>query len=925
MKTLNQNLLIIWKIYKIQEVLKLNKDSNKMVSTNKLAVIHVLAALIKNPLLFVDSKYDFSIDDFPEQFHRILFGAIEHLAKNGMETIGYIDIDQFLKQYTVQYQVFTANKGVEYIQNILALYDEKKFDYYYHTLKKHSLINSLSNAGIDTTDIYDPNIIDPVENAKMTATFDNLSVDDILLKEETKLILIKEKFGNNVDRVENHAGDGLRALKEKFKETPDIGLPLMSPKLTTIYRGQRRGCLFIESAPSGYGKALPNSTKIPTPCGWRQVGEIRVGDYLFDAKGRPTKVLNVFPQGEKQVYQITFSDGRVAKCCKEHLWSYNTCGQKPQSIEQRKFYTHTLEEIMQQRLKDPSGEYRFLVPQQLAVQYSEKKHKIHPYLMGLALGDGSFRISEKNNTFYFSSSDPELPLCFEKFLPVKTVKDTSVAYRWFFKWKEPKIVKNSLGINKAHENVWVQDFLTEHVELINRKSETKYIPREYLEDSIENRLEFLRGLLDTDGSVDAKGRVSYYTVSERMKNDVVELIRSLGYQTSVNEDKREGKRLCYAIRILCSPEEKLRLFNLKRKQEIIKKYYLSSSKQDKVYRHQQIAITKIEKMNYTEEMTCFLVDNEEHLFLTENFVVTHNSRIANGEACHLAIPEYYDTVQKRWVKTNLQESVLIISTELEEYECQQMWMAHVAGVPENNIKDGRYMTGEEERVDHAIDLIEKSNLYFASITNFDIEDVCNIIKKYKQLYNVNYVYFDYLGESLKLTAGAARQTKVSGLRTDQILLMFASALKDIAKTLNIYIWTASQLSGDYKNAKELDAGYLRSAKSIADKVDVGAILMPVREQDSRAIQDYCSKGFELQPNFVMNIYKVRAGSYQNIKVYVNFDRSTCQMHDCFITDANGEFLSVVDTNIEIILDSTKEEKFETAYTGNTKSNFDFDF
>ena len=105
----------------------------------------------------------------------------------------------------------------------------------------------------------------------------------------------------------------------------------------------------------------------------------------------------------------------------------------------------------------------------------------------------------------------------------------------------------------------------------------------------------------------------------------------------------------------------------------------------------------------------------------------------------------------------------------------------------------------------------------------------------------NYVYFDYLGESLKLTAGAARQTRVQGLRTDQVLLMFASALKDLAKTLNIYIWTSTQLSGDYKNAKELDAGYLRSAKSIADKVDVGSILMPIREQDKPAIQDYLAK------------------------------------------------------------------------------------
>ena len=525
-------------------------------ASNKLAIIHVLAALIKNPLLFANNNYSFSIDDFPEQFHKILFGAIEYLAKNGMEKIDYIDIDQFLKQYTVQYKVFCNNRGVEYIQNALNMYDEKKFDYYYQTLKKYSLINSLNAQGINTKDVYDPDIVDPVESAKMYENFDALSINDILLKEETKIILAKEKYGSNSDRVENKAGDGLRELKERFKQTPEMGLPLVSPKLTTIVRGQRRGCLFLESAPSGYGK----------------------------------------------------------------------------------------------------------------------------------------------------------------------------------------------------------------------------------------------------------------------------------------------------------------------------------------------------------------------------------TRIGNSEACHLAIPEYYDTQRQAWVKTNMQESVLVISTELEENECQQMWMAFIGGVPENHIKDGRYAPGEEERVDRAIELLEQSNLYFVSITNYDVNDIINIIKKYKQLYNVNYVIFDYLGETLKITSSAARQTKVQGLRTDQILLMFASALKDAAKTLGIYIWTASQLSGDYKNAKDLDASYLRSAKSLADKVDVGCILMPVREIDQPIIDSYCARGFELAPNFVINIYKVRAGTYQNIKLYGYFDRGVCQWTDCFVTDAKGVILPIEDTNIEILLDSTKEEKFENAYTSTSDDDdvgFDF--
>lgn len=527
--------------------------NTKNFVSSKLAIIHVLAGLMSRPLLFADNNYQFSIDDFPEGFHRIVFGAIEHLARNGMEKIGYIDIDQFLKQYTVQYKVFCSNRGIEYIQNALSIYDEKKFDYYYQTLKKYSLINSLNANGFDTRDIYDPNIVDPVASAKMHEKFDNLTVNDIILAEETKIILAKETYGSTSDRVENKAGDGLRALKERFKETPDMGLPLLSPKMTTIVRGQRRGCLFIESAAQGSGK----------------------------------------------------------------------------------------------------------------------------------------------------------------------------------------------------------------------------------------------------------------------------------------------------------------------------------------------------------------------------------SRRGNGEACHLAIPEYYDVQKGKWVKTNLQEKVLIISTELEEYECQQMWMAFVAGVSETHIKDGRYADGEEERVDRAIDLIEKSNLYFVSITNYDTDDIINIIKKYKQLYDVGYVFFDYLGETLKITSSATKQTKVQGLRTDQILLMLSSALKDVAKTLGIYIWTASQLSGDYKNAKDLDQNYLRSAKSIADKVDAGYILMPVREIDQPVIDTYCAKGFELAPNFVISVYKVRAGSYQNIKVYVYFDRGTCQLTDCFVTNAQGVILPIEDTNIDIVLDDTKEEKFEDAYRGSSDFGFDF--
>ena len=184
--------------------------SETHTSSNKLAVIHVLAGLITDPLLFSDNRYRFSITDFPEQFHRIIFGAVEHLATEGLASIQFIDIDEYLKPYTIQYEIYCKYDGNTYIQRALELYDPKKFDYYYQTLKKHSLLNRLNNAGIDTRDIYDPDIVDPIKSAQMYANFDALSVNDIINIEEVKVIEAKQEFGSNSDCVENRAGDGLR-------------------------------------------------------------------------------------------------------------------------------------------------------------------------------------------------------------------------------------------------------------------------------------------------------------------------------------------------------------------------------------------------------------------------------------------------------------------------------------------------------------------------------------------------------------------------------------------------------------------------------------------------------------------------------------------------------------------------------------------
>lgn len=221
----------------------------------KTAAMYVLAGLISNPLFYTDTNYSFDMNDFPEQFHKVVFGAVDHLIKGGMTKIEYFDIDNYLKPYSVAYKVFTDNRGIEYIQKALQLYNAGKFDYSYNDLKKYSLLANLNASGIDTSDIYDPDILETRANAAMQEKFDSMTVADILTQKESVLMRLRNSFVPQSTLEEGPMGQGISDMVQKWKETPMMGLPLTSPKLTTVFFGLRQGCFYIESADTGVGKS----------------------------------------------------------------------------------------------------------------------------------------------------------------------------------------------------------------------------------------------------------------------------------------------------------------------------------------------------------------------------------------------------------------------------------------------------------------------------------------------------------------------------------------------------------------------------------------------------------------------------------------------------------------------------------------------
>lgn len=222
---------------------------------DKIAIMQVLGSILKNPLLLADSsKYDLEKDDFPEQFHKIIFAVIYNLYEDGTEVINEITIDGYLREYDIQYSIFNKNDGIEYLVKIQEMAEEGNFDFYYKRLKKFSLIREMDGLGFNIKELYDDEIINPKEKEAMQENFDKLTIEDILKFYETRMIEVKDKFKSNSESQGIQAGVGASDLLKRLRESPDIGVPLNSEMLTSVFRGSRKKKYYIRSSITGGGK-----------------------------------------------------------------------------------------------------------------------------------------------------------------------------------------------------------------------------------------------------------------------------------------------------------------------------------------------------------------------------------------------------------------------------------------------------------------------------------------------------------------------------------------------------------------------------------------------------------------------------------------------------------------------------------------------
>jgi phosphate starvation-inducible PhoH-like protein len=371
----------------------------------------------------------------------------------------------------------------------------------------------------------------------------------------------------------------------------------------------------IEVAPLAYmrGRAQPVDTAVLTPWGFQPIGDLRVGDLVVGSDGRPTLVLGVYPQGRKQVYRVTTQDGASTLACAEHLWFVRTRDDfahgKPGRVLQTK---DMIGRVRRGHIR------RYELPIADPVEFDPQPLPLDPYALGLLLGDGCITLSA---TPAFSTMDRELALALEQALPdIELVSRRTGDY----------VLRH---VNGGRGGLRVSNPVTvalRELDLGGTDSKTKFIPPQYLLNTVSARIALLQGLLDSDGGpVRQKGRscrVQYTTCSPRLREDVIFLVRSLGgvvyWRTRPAAGRRPGGSVdrpvwhrsdayILDIRLPAGIEP----FRLTRKK--------SAYAADGGGRPMRM-IESIEPAGEAE-CVCIAVSAEDSLYVTEDFLVTHNT------------------------------------------------------------------------------------------------------------------------------------------------------------------------------------------------------------------------------------------------------------------------------------------------------------
>lgn len=402
-----------------------------------------------------------------------------------------------------------------------------------------------------------------------------------------------------IKEVSKQYGNGIAINASDLLDEEKHVIPL-SPALNLgLHGGIPEGSWVTCSGHPKSGKEQPVSALVYTPNGPKPIGELMLGEHVCTHDGNSAEILAIYPQGIKDVYRISFSDGTFAECGLDHLWSIKTKDHKDFVVRQLKDFINDI--------YYKSGKVaKYSIPISTPALFNETTKEISPYIMGIFLGAGIFG---KNSTYVTLEKDLDI---------VNEMSDSDKKYIVYDNESQKISAKNSNPFIKLG--------------LFNIANNQKFIPPKYLFDGVYNRTRLITGILKVAGYLTKDKSLTITVSSQRLAEDIVTLVQSLGGigNYSVHKNKSSKRYVCIL---------KLNILQ-KRKNKFERKI---------------ISVKKVRK----EECVCITINTKDGLYLTNNFIVTHNTLTSLSFAAQCQKPEnggrhvYYLNIEGRLKPMNL--------------------------------------------------------------------------------------------------------------------------------------------------------------------------------------------------------------------------------------------------------------------------------
>jgi replicative DNA helicase len=699
-------------------------------------------------------------ESFFQADHQIIFDVLLKLYEQNRPIDAVILRDELGKR-----QLLEEIGGVAYLGQILNTVPSAAHgEHYAKIVREKALLRQLIAASNEILrDAYAPH-----ETAELVLDKAEKRIFEIASKKVSGSMQAMEEVLHEV--FETIESRGQRGVETGFFELDDM------------MNGLQNGEMIIVAARPSMGKAQPLDAKVLTLSGFKSMGELSVGDTLASVDGAPSHVVGIYPQGERQVYRITLADGRSTECCAEHLW--RVCHRSwaaPRVLSTAKIMALLTRQRYQGRLWIESFSGEFGDPR-------DETLPVDPWLLGALLGDGSL----SGSSLRFSTASAELLQRVETSIgsEMSVVHTSNYDYR---------IVRRGgaamAGLQGMAPNPVMSALRT--MGLWERNSSNKFIPARYLAGSRECRIRLLAGLIDTDGWVETFGAIRIATTNSRMATDIVQLARSLGgtacfYPKDTSYTYKNAKlagQKCYVCNLQLPNPAELNLISAKADRIAVRK------------RQRRLNIASITPTRITQTQ-CIAVSHSSHLYVTDDYIVTHNTALAMNLIEHISADTRLPTA--------------VFSLEMSKQQLAQRMLCSRGNIDAHKLRKGMLQAHEYAHLANVVGELAKAPIWVDDSPGLTPLELRAKARRLKLQHDIKCVMIDYM-QLMDNPGHESRQQQISEI---------SRGIKAVARELSVPVIALSQLNraSEGRDGHRPRMSDLRESGSIEQDADVVMLL-----------------------------------------------------------------------------------------------------